>query len=318
MGGEIGVESAEGKGSDFWFTVILQSQPNAGSSRSHDVELEGRKVLVVDREEAHRKILSVQLETCGCSYTCLEAADDALARLRKAAEAGIPYEAALIAAKIEYGDGESLGLAIKGDPDLRRARLIYLTDSGKRGDAARIKEDGFSAYLSRPIKQSQLRDCLLLVFGGPQGGRGSEPFVTRHTIKEAALRKVRILLAEDNLVNQKVALRMLEKMGHQADVADDGKQALEQLRKTRYDLLLTDVQMPEMDGYELARAVRAEEGEGEHLPIVAMTAYAMKGDRDRCIASGMDGYVSKPVDREELAAAIQSCLNSVPQPAGSS
>ncbi|MDQ7087571.1 MAG: response regulator [Acidobacteriota bacterium] len=307
MDGDIGVESEEGRGSTFWFTVVLNAPAEAMEAPVVLSELEGKRILAVDGESLNRRILASQLEACGCRHEEVAAYDEALERLRAAKAGGEPFDAVLIGGRIAGGaSGEELGAAINADEGIASTPLVYLADQGRRGDAARIKERGFSGYLVRPIKQSQVRDCLAMVLGAREaGGSESLRLVTRHTIREKVFKKAKILLAEDNPVNQKVAQRLLEKMGYRSTVVADGRQALEALDGGDYDILLTDVQMPVMDGLELTRAIRERETEGRHLPIVAMTAHAMRGDRERFLAAGMDDYVSKPIDRDELARVIE-------------
>ncbi len=190
-------------------------------------------------------------------------------------------------------------------PDLAETLLVLLTSCGMRGDALRMKEVGFNAYLRKPIKQSMIYDCLVTVFGGASAiyeDKEAQEIVTRHTIAAARRRRVSILLAEDNLINQQVALKMLENFGYRTRTAETGKEALALLEEQDFDLVLMDIQMPEMDGYEATRHIRAAAcGEAkQHVPIVAMTANAMKGDRENCLKAGMNDYIAKPVDPEDL------------------
>ena len=308
MGGEIGVVSEEGKGSTFWFTVVLGAASEPASTSVRLSELEGKRILAVDGQPLNRRILASQLEACGCRHEEIGGFGRALDVLRRAAADSEPFSAVLIAEEIGgSASGEQLGETIKADEEIGDLPLIFLADQGQRGDAARIKERGFAGYLARPIKHSQLRDCLAMVLGAHESGTSDEVgLVTRHTIRETFCKTATVLLAEDNLVNQKVAQRMLEKMGYRSTVVSDGRQALEALQQGDYDILLTDVQMPVMDGYELTQAIRRQEQDGRRrLPIIAMTAHAMRGDREKCLAAGMDDYVSKPVDREELARVIE-------------
>jgi CheY-like chemotaxis protein len=186
-----------------------------------------------------------------------------------------------------------------------------LTSRGKRGDAKQMQEIGFSAYLTKPVKSSQLYNCLVkvLLSKSMPSDAGSMPIITRHSLKEEAQGKIRLLLAEDNVINQKVALAVLGKIGYRADVAVNGQEVLAALEKTPYDLILMDVQMPGMDGFEATAAIRQKErGIGRHIPIIAMTAHAMKGDRELCLEKGMDDYVSKPIQIKDLSAAIDRQL----------
>ncbi len=210
-------------------------------------------------------------------------------------------------------DGETLGGAIKSDKALCDTILIMLTFIGQRGDVARLKAIGFSAYLTKPIKQSLLYDCLVTVISAPSDASKelTKPFITRHTLAEDRKRKIRILVVEDDQVNKMVALRILEKLGYGADAVSHGEEALVALERTPYDLVLMEVQLPVMDGFETTRMIRDSKSRVQNpdVPIIAMTAHAMKGDRERCLEAGMDDYVSKPVQPQELVEAIEIKLS---------
>ena len=320
MGGEIGVESEEGKGSTFWFTAVLEKQPRgrereARSREDAAVALEGMRFLVVDDNATNRLVLGKQLETWQCRCEEAPDAETALARLRAAASEGDPFRIAILDMRMPGMDGETLGRAINEDESLRDVLLVMMTSAGERGDAARLEEAGFSAYLTKPVKRAALHDCLVSVVGNvpAPGGRPPARIVTRHTVAEDKRRKVRILVAEDNPTNQIVALRMLEKLGYRADAVANGLEVIKALETVPYDLVLMDVQMPEMDGLEATRRIRdARSPVPNHdVPIVAMTAHAMTGDREKCMEAGMDGYVSKPVNPKELAEAIEMQLTAV-------
>ena len=314
MGGRIGVESVPGKGSTFWFTVVLEKQALAGQPLDDltFAEIRGHRVLAVDDNETNRLVLNGMLETWGARHEEVEGGAAALAALRAAVGCGDPYEAVIIDMGMPGMDGETLARHIKQDPSIARTRLIMLTSMGRRGDAQRMHEAGFDAYLTKPAKHSQLHDCLAAVLGRqaiPTAAPG-DPLITRYTVSESR-RKLRILLAEDNIVNQKVALRILERFGYRVDAVADGREVLKALQMAPYDLILMDVQMPELDGFGATRAIRElERGAGRRIPIIAMTAHAMKGDRERCLEAGMDGYVAKPVQPRELVAAIEGLIES--------
>jgi CheY-like chemotaxis protein/HPt (histidine-containing phosphotransfer) domain-containing protein len=193
-------------------------------------------------------------------------------------------------------DGEQTARAIKYDPIGKDINIIILTSMGQRGDAARLEALGCSAYLLKPVKQSLLRDALATVLGLKQTGESSGGLVTRHSLSEQKRKGVRILLAEDNPVNQKLAVVLLQKAGFSVDVVNDGLQAVEKVKEGTYNAVLMDVQMPEMDGLDATRQIRQLRGSGAHIPIIAMTAHALKGDRERCLEAGMDDYISKPLD----------------------
>ncbi|MGO9270685.1 MAG: response regulator [Terriglobia bacterium] len=183
-----------------------------------------------------------------------------------------------------------------------------LTSAGQRGDAARCRDLGVAAYLTKPVSQPELLDCVVRVLATSKFSGGSAPLVTRHTLPEGK-RKLRVLLAEDNAVNQKLAARLLEKHGHRVTVTANGREALTALDQENFDVVLMDVQMPEMNGFEATSAIRKKESRtGSHIPIIALTAHAMTGDRERCLAAGMDGYVSKPIHAKEMFGAIETLL----------
>jgi CheY-like chemotaxis protein/HPt (histidine-containing phosphotransfer) domain-containing protein len=243
----------------------------------------------------------------------------ALEILRKAAERGEPYDLAIVDLDMPEVDGMDLASTIKADSAIASTRLILLTSMGLRGEAEQARRVGFSAYLTKPVKQSRLFDAIATVMGTlpveEQAGRSpvrDTPIVTRHSLEEAKahsrerLWRAHVLVAEDNQVNQKVAVRMLERLGYRADVAANGLEVLEALSRIRYAAILMDVQMPEMDGYEATMQIRRrEEGQGRRIPIIAMTVNAMQGDREKALEAGMDDYVPKPVKREELAAVLE-------------
>ncbi len=300
MGGRIGATSTVGKGSSFWFTAVLEKQPHARDTEVIVPEdIRGARILVVDDNPTNRLVLREMLRSWECRFGEAEDGPQALERLHRAAQEGDPFRIALVDMQMPGMDGKSLGGKIKADPDLTDTLLVMLTSVGQRGDAQQFQEVGFSAYMTKPVKVSQLYDCLATVLGIGSAGaeKPARPIVTRHTLVEDKKRRVRVLVAEDNVVNQKVAVRILEKLGYRADVAANGLEAVTSLEKIPYDLVLMDVQMPEMNGFEATRVIRdpASKVLRHDIPIVAMTAHALKGDRERCLEAGMDDYVSKPV-----------------------
>ena len=316
MGGQIGAQSQEGEGSTFWFTACLSRQPADSRGRdpqslSPDASLTGMRILAVDDNDTNRRVLAGMLASWQCRHDGVPDADAALKVLHAAVDAGDPYVVALLDMLMPGTDGETLGRMIKDDPALGDTALVMMTSSGQRGDAARLERVGFAAYLTKPVRQSQLYDCLLhIVHGSTASDASPRQIITRHTVAEGRRARAHILLAEDNPINQKVALAVLGKMGHQTVAVANGLEAIEALCSASYDLVLMDVQMPEMDGYEATQAIR-DPGSGVRnhaIPIIAMTANAMEGDRDKCLEAGMDDYVSKPVDPDDLAAAIDRCL----------
>jgi len=314
MGGQIGVQSEEGRGTTFWFTVVLEKQGGAGAVEAVVPEdVRGERVLVVDDHPTNRLVLTEMLRSWGCRYE--EAADgvEALEKLRRALAEGRPFRIALLDMQMPDMDGKTLSRVIKSDPALKDTLLVMLTSVGQRGDAAELQKIGLSAYLIKPVRKSQLYDCLVTVLGAAetQAARtGGRPILTRYGLQEEKKRRVRILLAEDNAVNQKVALKILERLGYRADAVGNGKEALAALEKIPYDLVLMDVQMPEMDGFEATRAVRDGRAKvlDRNVPIIAMTAHAMKGDRERCLEAGMDDYIGKPVTPSAVKEILEKYL----------
>ena len=322
MGGEIGVESQPGKGSTFWFTLRLQKQPERGPQAAPPsrASLRDLRVLVVDDNDTNRKIVHEQVLSWGMRNGMAQNGPKALEMLKGAAERGESYDLAIVDLDMPGMDGMELASRIKTDLTIASTKIILLTSMGLRGEAEQARRVGFSAYLTKPVKQSKLFDAIATVMGTPpveeQAGRRpvhANPIVTRHSLEEARahsrerLSRAHVLLAEDNQVNQKVAVKMLEKLGYRADVAADGLEAVEALSLIPYSAVLMDVQMPQMDGYAATRQIRLREGQSNarRTPIIAMTANAMQGDREKALEAGMDDYVAKPVKREELEAVLE-------------
>ncbi|MBN1592005.1 MAG: response regulator [Candidatus Coatesbacteria bacterium] len=317
MGGEIGVESEEGRGSLFWFTARLTKQdPQEAIQGRYAGDIDRARILGVDDNKTNRRVLAGMLKSFGCRLDLADCAESAINKLREAVEANDPFQVAVLDMLMPRIDGESLGRMIKEDPLLRDTILVMMTSLGKRGDAARLAKVGFAGYLTKPVKQSQLCELLHSVLGKAFGNKNSsEKIVARHTLSENRRQKARILLAEDNIINQKVALKILEKLGFRADVVANGLEAIASLKAIPYDLVFMDVQMPEMDGLEATAIIREKEnGTGSRVPIIAMTAHVLKGDRQKCIDAGMDDYVSKPVQPRDLAAAINRWIDAEKRP----
>jgi len=306
MNGRIWVESAPGKGSTFHFTAVLglQSSPAAPAVPPGAVDLRELRTLVVDDNATNRRILEEMLAHWHMKPTTAESATAALAAMGRQLDAGEPFALLLIDARMPEMDGFALAERIKRDSRLSGATIMMLSSSGKRGDAARCRELGIAAYLTKPVTRSDLFDAIVTALGTASLDKPRSRPITRHSLREGR-RRLRVLLAEDNPVNRKLAIRLLEKHGHSVTAAGDGRAAVAALEKDTFDLVLMDVQMPEMDGFEATAAIRQREKDtGDHVRIIAMTAHAMKGDRDRCLAAGMDGYLAKPISAAELFKAV--------------
>ena len=322
MGGTIGVHTREGVGSCFYFALVLPTDESIRAPRRDD--LQGVRVLVVDHSPVNRRVLLEQLQSWGMHADAVGSSADALHALRKAAQDGNPYRIALLDDQMPGIRGESLGRVIKSEADLQETLLVLLTSfGGQRGDAERVKELGFSAYLTRPIRQSELMDALITLWKAHLRGE-SIGLVTRYTVAESkgrVLRRApvpkfaaRILVAEDNYVNQQVALEILGMYGCTVTIARDGAEAVEEFKRASFDLVFMDCQMPNKDGYEATREIRTYEGNRSHVPIIAMTAHAMKGDREQCLSAGMDDYVSKPVDPNSVLDVLRRWLGRAEEP----
>ena len=310
MGGQIRVESEVDKGSLFHFVAGfgLQKEPIQPQAIGEGLDLKDVPVLVVDDNATNRKILEETLLYWGMKPTVMENGPAALVAMAKAYKEGRHFDLIITDCMMPEMDGFELADRISKDPCLTTSTIIMLTSAGERGDAARCLKLGISAYLLKPIRQSELLFTISKVLNEPTSPAAQPSLITRHSIRESK-RRLHILLAEDNAVNQKLAARMLERMGHTVIVASNGKKVLECLEHEKFDLILMDVQMPEMDGFEATGAVRElEKATGEHIPIVAMTAYAMKGDKEKCLEAGMDGYVAKPINAQELFETIENLL----------
>ncbi|HEY0941915.1 MAG TPA: response regulator [Steroidobacter sp.] len=313
MGGDVGVTSREGVGSTFWFTARFKmGAPLTGQFQMTTTSLRGRRVLIVDDNATNRKVLAGQLSACGIQAAAVRNAEQALELLREAHTDGKPFDAALLDYQMPDCDGAQLGRMIVADPQLKETRLILLTAAGRREDSDSFAEIGFAGYLLKPVTQRDLIATLQLVIAQqPEVWHlRSQPIITGARAQAAALddEQARILLADDNVVNQKVAMRMLEKMNYRVDVVDTGRAAVDAWLTGQYDLILMDCQMPDLDGYEATREIRKVEGDERRTPIIALTAHAMVGADEECRAAGMDGYLSKPIDKKLLASTLANFL----------
>jgi PAS domain S-box-containing protein len=328
MGGEIGLESKVGNGSTFWFTVRLgkaATRPDSGGEISH-TELAGVTLLVVDDNATNRFSLAYMTSSWGMRVREASNGQEALKALKGAAAAGQPFEIAMVDMQMPQMDGEKLCKSILVDPTLARTRLIVMTSLSQREIAERIRKAGFGDYLIKPVKESRLFDILVTSLAKPArneiGGRNSQIPKSRPPIPSTSSsktqipttlppkntvkrRNLKILVVEDNAINQKVVINQLKQLGYPADCAGNGQEALDILEKKEYDIVLMDCQMPVLDGYGATVVLRKRERADRHTVVIAMTANAMKGDRERCLASGMDDYLSKPVDMTALGAALE-------------
>ena len=309
MRGQIWVESELDKGSTFHFTALLELQktPSARPSPLKPERLGDLPALIVDDNFTNRRVLQGMLSRWGMRPTAVEGGRAALQALQIAKNTGRPFPLILLDGQMPQMDGFTLAEQIQRDPELVGATIMMLASAGHLGDAARCRELGISAYLVKPIRQAELLDAICHVLRkAPQ--EMAVRLTTRHTLREAKNRSL-VLLAEDNAVNQTLAARLLEKRGYAVSVVGDGRAAIAALEKDSFDIVLMDVQMPHMDGFEATAAIRAKEKlTGGHIPIIAMTAHALKGDEERCLSAGMDGYVSKPIRTGELFAAIEGAI----------
>jgi PAS domain S-box-containing protein len=310
MGGEMGMTSEAGKGSEFWFTVRVSRSPGPKGDGISLEGLHGVSVLVVDDTEANREIMTTWLRSWG--GRAAEAADGpaALEALRRAKNAGDPFHVAFLDMEMPGMDGETLARAIGADEDLKGTRLVLMHGLGQQADARGMQSLGIAACMTKPVRQPSLFDTLSQVLSCPSSRKAAPASDPCHPPFERRRNDIRILLAEDIPINQKVAISMLKKLHLGADVVASGAEAIGALGKSRYDLVLMDVQMPEMDGIEATRRIRDPRSPvlDHTIPIIAMTAHAMKGDREMCLAAGMSDYISKPITFASLKEALQRWL----------
>ncbi len=308
MGGNIWVESQVGKGSTFHFTIQMKRQKEKEKKFIPVMfdDIKNLNVLVVDDNKTNLRIIKEMLINWHMKPTLTESGKKALSLVKQANSEGKSFSLALVDANMPGMDGFTLAEHIKNNPAISSTIIMMISSAGIRGDAARCRKIGISAYLTKPIKQSDLLDAILVSLGTTPEKEKRSPLITRHTLRESK-HSYNILLAEDNAVNQKMAVLILEKYNHKVTVAGNGYEVLSALEKNSFDIILMDVQMPEMDGFEATASIRKKEKKSKtHTPIIAMTAHAMKGDRERCLQAGMDDYISKPLNSNLLLKKIDS------------
>jgi len=309
MGGQVGVDSEEGAGSNFWFTAYLEKQADCINKEISPLsDLKNTRVLIVDDNATNREILNIRLTSWGMRATSVHSGPAALLLLLQAVEKKDPYPLAVIDRQMPDMDGETLGRKIKSDERLSETRMVMLTSLGTRGDAQHFSNIGFSACLTKPVRHPELNGALCMALRHPEGtGQTTASIITHDTAQERVNRfngrKARVLVAEDNIANQQFALILLKKFGLTADAVANGAEAVKSLETIPYDLVLMDMQMPEMNGLDATRKIRNLNASdcNYDIPIVAMTANAMQGDREKCLSAGMNDYISKPVRPEALA-----------------
>jgi len=314
MGGGTGVESQEGVGSRFWFTAkFARAETLPTAAPTVPLALRNLRVLVVDDNATNRRVLAAQVEQCGCVPLCAASAADALQLMHTQAQSGTPFEVALVDHQMPGEDGATLGRRIIADDALKSTRLVLLTSSGRGGEGTYFADLGFAAYLLKPVSQRDLVDCLSVTIANSAAvwHTRTQPIITVQRLSELRSRTARrVLVAEDNLVNQKVIRKLLENMGCRVQIADNGRAAVDAYERDPFDLILMDCQMPELDGYQATAEIRRRENGKSRIPIVALTAHAMKGDDLASRAAGMDDHLTKPIDRKRLEACIERLAGS--------
>jgi len=309
MGGTIGVKSEQGKGSTFWFTVVFKKEYPQEERPAPALSLDGRRVAVVDESDVDREALRQYLIEWGCDFEGFGSPHEALMRIREQSDAATPFDVVILKVQLSGMSGLQMVRLLHAEARLEQTKVIVITPAGQRGDAAKMNRIGVAGYLTMPLKHHQVVSSLQVVLGMKEVAPDSpHHMVTRHSLKERNNKKrMKILVVEDNKVNQKVIAKILEKIGHQCDIAENGMEAVEAHASHVYDLVFMDCQMPILSGYDATRAIRSEEKKKDRrrTPVVAMTANAMQGDREKCLEAGMDDYIPKPVNKETVAAMVE-------------
>ncbi len=311
MGGSIALDSEPGRGSSFWFTLSLERQQ--GMHAPEEVQgfnFRGIRVLISDENESNRAILTKMFNGVGAVADAVTGGAATVAALGRAADAGNSYHVVILDMQMPDMNGERAAAIIRNTPSIKDTAIIVITSLGNRGDVARLRELGVEGYLVKPVKQTFLLDVMAAILSARAEGKRREisPVVTRYAILDRKFSSLRILVAEDNEINQKLIVAMLKRGGYNmVEVADNGRAALEAVEEHEFDIVLMDVQMPEIDGITATKLIREKEAGSRHTAIVAMTALAMKGDREKCMEAGMDDYLSKPIDPHELFRLIEQC-----------
>ena len=314
MGGEIGVNSEWQKGSEFYFHIDFEDAVTAPHDRPliPVEDLSGVRILVIDDSITNREVIRTMLEHRGMNVGEAFNAPSALKELRGQSQTDTPYEIAIVDANMPGINGEELAKAIRSDDRLAGLQMIMMTSNAFKGDGSKYKALGFGAYFTKPAKSDDLLNAIALLLGHEAADTTHYPLLTRHNTHAVHARKPRVLLVEDNFINQRVAEEMLKNLGYQVEIAENGQQALSQLEQSAqpFELILMDCQMPIMDGYEASRRIRSAQGNqfDPTIPIIALTANAMKGDQERCLAAGMDGYLPKPIVAEQVQTELKKWL----------